>query len=90
MNDECNKQNDEHMQLSYLGCDFGASEVKTLNDYRNLMDKRFPDLQQYPSNGRGRGECKDKSLQTLTTNSSSIYSEEQVVLIQASKHQLSC
>ena len=41
-----------------------------------MLDFKFPDLQQYPANGRGRGECKDGALQTLTTNSNSIYSEE--------------
>jgi hypothetical protein len=51
-------------------------EAKTLQDYRDLMPKKWPDLQQYPCNGRGRGECKDGALQTLTTNSTSIFSEE--------------
>lgn len=51
-------------------------EAKVLQDYRNLMEKKWPDLQQYPANQRGRGECKDGSLQTLTTNSAHIFSEE--------------
>lgn len=50
---------------------------KVLHDYRTMKKVvEHPDLQQYPKNGRGRGECSDGSLQTLTTNSSKIYSEE--------------
>ena len=37
---------------------------------------KLPDLAQYPGNGRGRAECKDGALQTLTTNSSKIYVKE--------------
>ena len=33
-----------------------------------MPDLRFPDFSQYPRNGRGRGECSDKSLCTITTS----------------------
>ncbi|CAK9077267.1 unnamed protein product [Durusdinium trenchii] len=43
--------------------------AKVLDDYRKLLKVKCPDLQQYPANGRGRGELRDGTLQTLTTNS---------------------
>lgn len=52
------------------------AQEAVLNDYRKMMNVRYPDLQQYPRNHRGRGECKDGCLQTLTTNSGSIWSED--------------
>lgn len=53
------------------------AEEKVLADYRELPKViKCPDLQQYPCNGRSRGECRDKSLMTLTTNSAHIYNEE--------------
>ena len=43
-----------------------------------MKDKKvkLPDLAQYPANDRGRAECKDGALQTLTTNSAKIYVKE--------------
>ena len=41
-----------------------------------LEGKRFPDLNQLARNGRGRAECSDGSLQTLTCNSASIFDKE--------------
>lgn len=47
-------------------------------DYRSFAKKevRFPDLSQYPKNGRGRGELVDGSLMTLTTQSTKVFSQD--------------
>lgn len=53
-----------------------STQERNLQDYREAeKDLRFPDLSQYPKNHRGRGECKDNTLMTLTTQSGKIYSE---------------
>ena len=41
----------------------------------------FVDLNQLARNGRGRGECRDGALQTLTCNSGSIFSKEKALKI---------
>ncbi len=52
-------------------------EERNLAAYRKLKKKiHFPDLCQYAKNGRARGELKDGSMMTLTTNCSSVFSED--------------
>ena len=54
-----------------------ASQEKNRQAYHNLPKKvKFPDLCQYAANGRGRGELRDGSMMTLTTNSAKIFSED--------------
>ena len=49
---------------------------KVLQDYKSYMPNlKYVDLQQYPSNNRGRGETSDGCLCTLTTNSCKIFSQ---------------
>ncbi|CAK9003466.1 unnamed protein product [Durusdinium trenchii] len=53
-----------------------GTEARNLSDYEKLKGwVQYPDLTQYCANERGRGELQDGSLQTLTTNSSLIYSK---------------
>ncbi|CAK9114809.1 RRM domain-containing protein [Durusdinium trenchii] len=48
---------------------------ENLASYNATTDYEFPDLNQYASNDRGRGETKDCSLPTLTTTSGKIFSK---------------
>ena len=67
---------DFHTPLLFLAVQASVKE-NVLRDYRTMGKVvKHPELQQYPKNGRGRGECRDGALQALTTNSSKIYSEE--------------
>ena len=45
-------------------------------DYRAMANMAYPDLTQYPKNGRPRGEMRDGSLMALTTNCSKFFSED--------------
>ncbi|CAK9064150.1 unnamed protein product [Durusdinium trenchii] len=75
----CNK----HLMTTkshWFGVGFKSNQVfqvvaRNLADYRRLKTVRFPDMSQYPRNGRGRGECADKTLCTLTT-STKLFSED--------------
>ncbi|CAK9036972.1 unnamed protein product [Durusdinium trenchii] len=49
---------------------------RNLMDYRAMANMAYPDLTQYPKNGRPRGELRDGSLMALTTNCSKFFSEE--------------
>ncbi|CAK9034396.1 PABC domain-containing protein [Durusdinium trenchii] len=53
-----------------------AAEERNLMDYRAMANMAYPDLTQYPKNGRPRGELRDGSLMALTTNCSKFFSEE--------------
>lgn len=55
---------------------WNVTEERVVAQYDALKPAlRYIDLSQYPANGRGRGECTDKSLCTLTT-STKLYSKD--------------
>lgn len=52
-----------------------------LDNYRlGKRQIKFPDLTQLAGNGRGQGETVEGHLQTLTTNSGKLYSEEGIAM----------
>ena len=64
---------------AYQGFNFTIQEKNRQNYLQLKPEKKFPDLQQIALT-RPRAECVDGCLQTLTTNSGSIWSQELTIV----------
>ncbi|CAK9110263.1 unnamed protein product [Durusdinium trenchii] len=68
----CCRQEVFEEECYYANC----YQEKILKDYEaEARSRKVPDLNQYPANGRGRGETIDGALPTLTTNSGKLFSK---------------